>query len=48
MIIAGTVAINLVYLRFDLIPLPGFAHIGSIDFIVEVADITDYTAALKG
>ena len=35
-------------LWFDLFKLPSFTHKGSVDFIVEVADVTDYSTGFNG
>ena len=42
MIIAGRIAHHFVNLRFDFFPLPLSAHIGGIDFIIEVPNIADH------
>ena len=40
MVVGITITIDLMYLRLDLFPLPVFAHVSRIDFIIEVADVT--------
>ena len=35
------------YLRFDFFPFPVLTHVGRIDFIVEVTNITYYRSFLK-
>src|SRR5690554_4976560 len=47
-VVGGLVAVHHVHLRLDLIPLPVLAHVGSVDFVVEVADVAHYGAALQG
>ena len=48
MIIIFGVAHDFVHLRFDLFPLPHVAHVGGVNFVIEVADITDHRPRLQG
>ena len=48
MVILGSVSVYRVHLWFDLFPLPVLAHIGSIDFVIKVPNITDNGTTLEG
>ncbi len=47
MIIGFGISHDLVHLRFDFFPLPFGAHIGGINFVVEVSDVADHSAGFQ-
>src|SRR5690554_4205167 len=47
-VVGSLVAVDQVYLGFNLVPFPVLAHVGGVDFVIEVADVAHHGAALQG
>ena len=48
MVVVVGIADNLVYLGFDFFPMPHVAHVGGVNFVIEVANVADHCSGLQG